>query len=147
MKTNIFVLTEDLNFFYRLNKELQHLQIKFKVLNIGNKIPDIPNSLILSTLDEMYTFENIDKIKEKILPYTKEDDFEKYILKLLATIRISKKIYSEIVFSIDPGTKHLGLVVFLDDYYLRSHTFYEKHNLIKKIQMYVNTFKEGITNP
>ncbi|UCC20229.1 MAG: hypothetical protein JSV62_02790 [Promethearchaeota archaeon] len=147
MKTNIFVLTEDLNFFYQLNKELKHLQIEFKVLNIGNKIPDIPNSIILSTMKEMYKFKNFDNIEKKILPYAKEDDFEKYIIKLLALIRISKKSYSEIVFSIDPGTKHIGLVVFLDDYYLRSHTFYETDNLIKKIHVYINTFQESITNP
>ncbi|MFX1386415.1 MAG: hypothetical protein ACFE9M_04285, partial [Promethearchaeota archaeon] len=84
MKTNIFVLTDDLNFFYRLNKELQHLQIKFKVLNKGKKIPVIPNSIILSTLEEMNEFENFDQVKTTILPYAREDDFEKYIIKLLA---------------------------------------------------------------
>jgi hypothetical protein len=140
------VLTEDLNFFYRLNKQLQYLQIEFKVLNIGKKIPDIPNSIILSTFEELHKFDNYQKVKEKILPYAKEDDFEKYIIKVLAAIKISNNNYSEIIFSIDPGTKHFGLVVFLDDYYLNSHTIYEKDILIKKVWLYINALQEGNPN-
>jgi hypothetical protein len=140
------VLTEDLNFFYRLNKQLQHLQIEFKVLNIGKKIPDIPNSIILSTFEELHKFDNYQKVKEKILPYAKEDNFEKYVIKVLAAIKIRNNNYSEIIFSIDPGTKHFGLVIFLDDYYLNSHTFYEKDKLIKKVWIYINALQEDNPN-
>ncbi|MBA7687530.1 hypothetical protein ES703_95994 [subsurface metagenome] len=141
------MLTEDLNFFYRLNKELERLQVKFEVLNIGNKIPNIPNSIILSTLKEMNNFENVDKIKGKILPYAKEDNFEQYIVKVLAGKKIGKKNYSELIFSIDPGTKHLGLVIFLDDYYLNSHTIYDYDKLINIIQTYFFALQEGNPNP
>ncbi len=147
MRTNIFVLTEDLNFFYRLNKELQQLQIKFKVLNIGNKIPNIPNSLILSTSKEMNNFEKVDKIKGKILFYEKDENFKQYIVKVLAIKKIGKKTYYELVFSIDPGTKHLGLVIFLDDYYLNSHTIYEIDSFIEKIKVYINALQESNPNP
>ncbi|MFX1308876.1 MAG: hypothetical protein ACFE8C_04200 [Promethearchaeota archaeon] len=116
-------------------------------MNKGKKIPVIPNSIILSTLEEMNEFENFDQVKTTILPYAREDDFEKYIIKLLAVTKISNKNYSEIIFSIDPGTKYLGLVIFLDDYYLNSHTLYDIENLIKKIWLYVNALEEGIPNP
>ena len=141
------MLTEDLNFFYRLNKEFKRLQLKFKVLNIGNKIPNIPNSIILSTVKEMKNFENIDGIKGKILSYAKGDDFEQYIVKVLAVNKIGNKMYSEIVFSIDPGTKHLGLVIYLDDFYLISHTIIEKDELIEKIRIYINALQENNPNP
>ncbi|MFX0003160.1 MAG: hypothetical protein ACFE9J_06715 [Candidatus Hermodarchaeota archaeon] len=143
MRTNIFVLTEDLNFFYRLNKELQRLQIKFEVLNIRTIIPDIPGSIILTTLKELNNFENLDRIKCKILPYTKEEDFEQYIVKILAIKKIGNKSYSELVFSIDPGTKYLGLVIFLDDYYLNSHTIFERDRFIEKVKVYVNALQEA----
>ncbi|MFX0040622.1 MAG: hypothetical protein ACFFCY_11270 [Promethearchaeota archaeon] len=147
MKTNIFVLTEDLNFFYRLNKELQQLQIKFKVLNLRTMIPDIPGSIILTTLKELKNFENLDRVKCNILSYAKEEDFEQYIVKILAVKKIGNKFYSELIFSIDPGTKHLGLVIFLDDYYLNSHTIFEKDRFIEVIRRYVNALQENNQNP
>lgn len=146
MRTNIFVLTDDLNFFYRLNKELQHLKIKFKVLSIVNKIPNIPNSIVLSTSKEMIKFENVEGIKGKILSYVKEENFEQYIVRVLAVNKIGNKDFSELVFSIDPGTKHSGLVIFLDDFYLNSHTIFEKNNLIEKIRIYVNALQKNNPN-
>ena len=140
------MLTEDLNFFYRLNKELEQLHIKFKVLNLGAKIPHMTNSIILSTLKEIHNFYNVDGLKEKFLFYAKEGDFDEYIVKVLAIKRIGNKIYSELVFSIDPGTKHLGLVIFLDDYYLNSHTIFEKNKLIEKIRIYINALQENNPN-
>ncbi|MFX0142610.1 MAG: hypothetical protein ACFE9C_00905 [Candidatus Hodarchaeota archaeon] len=126
-----------------MNKELQRLQIKFEVLNIRTIIPDIPGSIILTTLKELNNFENLDRIKCKILPYTKEEDFEQYIVKILAIKKIGNKSYSELVFSIDPGTKYLGLVIFLDDYYLNSHTIFERDRFIEKVKVYVNALQEA----
>ena len=147
MKTNIYVLTEDLNFFYRLNKELEHLQIKFEVLNIRTKIPDIPNSIILTTMEEISNFENIDNVKGKILSYANKEDFEQFMVKVLAAKRIGKIRYSELVFSIDPGTKHLGLVIFLNDFYLNSHTIYNRERFIEKIRMYIKSLQETNSIP
>jgi len=141
------VLTEDLNFFYRLNKELQRLQIKFKVLNTKTKIPNIPSSTILTTFKEMINFENVDRLKYKILSYAKEENFEQFIVKVLAVKKIGNKNYSELVFSIDPGTRHLGLVIFLDDYYLNSHTIFDKDRFIEKIRIYVNAIQQTNPNP
>jgi hypothetical protein len=117
------------------------------VLNIGDKIPNIPNSIILSTIKEMNKFKNVNGIEGKILYYAKEDDFEQYIVKVLAVNKIGNKSYSELVFSIDPGTKHLGLVIYLDDYYLISHTILEKDTLIEKIRIYINALQENNPNP
>ncbi len=141
------MLTEDLNFFYRLNKELQRLQIKFKVLNTKTNIPNIPTSIILTTFKEMINFENVDRLKCKILSYAKEENFEEFILKVLAVKKIGNKNYSELVFSIDPGTRHLGLVIFLDDYYLNSHTIFDKDRFIEKIRIYVNAIQQTNPNP
>lgn len=141
------MLTEDLNFFYRLNKELEHLQIKFNVLNIRSKIPDIPNSIILTTMKEMSNFENIDRVKGKILSYTNKEDFEQYMVKVLAAKKIGNIKYSELMFSIDPGTKHLGIVIYLNDFYLNSHTIYIRDRLIKKIRIYINALQENNSNP
>ncbi len=141
------MLTEDLNFFYRLNKELERLQIKFDVLNIRTKIPDIPNSIILTTLKEMSNFENVDRVKDKILSYSNEEDFEQYIVKVLAKKKIGNRNYSGLVFSIDPGTKHLGLVIYLDDYYLNSHTLYDREKFIEKVRIYIDALQDTNPNP
>ena len=95
----------------------------------------------------MNRFKNVDRMKGKILTYAKEDDFEQYIVKVLAVNKIGNKYYSELVFSIDPGTKHLGLVIFLDDYYLNSHTIFEKDRLIERIRIYINALQENNPNP
>jgi len=144
--SKIFVLTENLNFFFRLNEELKRLNIKFKVLNIGNKIPNLP-CLILTTSDEIEEIENRNNQYAKFLTYSKNEDLDKYILKVLAAYRIGyKDKYSELVFSIDPGTKHIGLVVFLDDYYLNSQTFFKKEELLNKVIKYIETFQNDAPN-
>ena len=147
MRKKIYVLTEDLSFFFRLNMELQQLKINFSVLSIRNKIPNIPNSIILSTLKEVKNFKNIKRIKGNFLTYAKEENFDQYIVKVLAVKKIGNKVHSELVFSIDPGTKHLGLVIFLDDYYLNSHTIFEIDSFIEKIKVYINALQETNPNP
>ncbi|MHA1438757.1 MAG: hypothetical protein ACTSPD_14395 [Promethearchaeota archaeon] len=142
MRNNIFVLTENLNFFYCLNRELKHLNIIFKVLNIGGKIPELP-FLILTTSEELKKFQKPGKKFPFFLAYNKEDNFEQYILKVLAAYRIGyKDVYSKLIFAIDPGTKYIGLVVFLDDIFLISHTFYNREDFFKKVKNYVNFFQK-----
>ncbi|MFX1382929.1 MAG: hypothetical protein ACFFBP_10850 [Promethearchaeota archaeon] len=110
--------------------------IKVKILNFGNKIPNIP-CLILTTSEELEKIKNPNENIVKILSYDKNEKFEKYITRLLAAYRIGyEDNYSELIFSIDPGTKNIGLVIFLDNYYLNSHTFYDIENLLKKIREY-----------
>lgn len=136
MERKIFVLTEDMSFFFQLNKELNHRNITFKILNIGNKIPEF-GALVLTTCEEFKKY-NLNYLKTEILAYDKKENFEKFMIKFIAAYKIGyKDRYSELTFSIDPGTKHIGLVVFLDDYFLISHTIYDKKDLIKKLKKYI----------
>jgi len=141
---NVLINTENLNFFYRLNKELNRLNIKFKILSGISKVPD-RSSLLLTTSAEINNFRG--KYKNlKILAYTESENFNYYILKVLAAYRIDyKENYSDLIFSIDPGLKQIGMVVFLDDYYLFSHTIYDRTKLIDLTKNYIECFQ--IDNP
>ena len=135
----LYILTEDLNFFYMLKNELDKYNIKFQILNLDAKIPTI-SSLILTTS------EDIDRLGIRIhnnyLVYFKNHDFKKFLIKVIAAFKIGhKKYYSRLTFSIDPG-KHLGLMIFLDDYYLNSYSCFEKSGIITIIQRYYETFQE-----
>ena len=140
----LYVLTEPNEFFYLLNKELNRLRVKFEVLNFNAKIPNIP--CILVTTEDKY-----EKIKSRIskkvltIVYSKNENFNRFIVKILTSYRIGKSNFSDLTFSIDPGAKHLGLVIFLDDYFLNSCTIYEKGELIKVIKEHVDALQENIT--
>jgi len=141
----LYVHTENLNFFFKLNRELNRLDIKFKILSRISKIPDIP-SLLLTTSGEIHNYRD-DYKNLKILAYTESENFSHYILKVLAAYRIDyKENYSDLIFSIDPGLKKLGLVVFLDDYYLFSHTIYDRTELIDFIKDCINCFQTDNPN-
>jgi len=142
LRNNIFILTENLNFFYLLNNELNRLNIKFKILNVRNKIPKIPNSLILTTQEEMKKFDPYYRSKVNILSYSDEENFYHYIIKVLAASRVGVGNHFELVFSIDPGSKHLGLAVFLDGFYLNSNTFYSDDDLLNKIEIYIKVLQK-----
>ncbi len=138
----LYVYTENLNFFYRINNELNRLNIKFKILNIGAKLP-FHSSLILTTSEDLQQYRNSNK-NLNFLIYSKDDNFNHYILKVIAAYRIEyKNFYSELTFSIDPGTKHIGMVVFLDDYYLNSQTTYDEKAFIMVIRDYVDCFQKN----
>lgn len=144
-RDKIYVLTENLNFFYKLNKELNQFNIPFKILTISKKIPRSP-SIVLTTIEEFKKRENYHK-KGNFLTYSSEDSFEEYILKVISAYRIGyKDHYSELTFSIDPGNRS-GLVVFLDDYYLISHCCFEIRDLIKKIKNYTQYFQKDNPDP
>jgi len=141
----LYIYTENLNFFYRLNKELKQLGIKFTILNTTAKIPD-NLSLILTTLSEISNIKNSYN-DLKFLPYSEKTSFKKYILKVLSAYRIGyKESYSHLIFSIDPGSKYIGIIIFLDDFYLMSQTLYEKRKFIEIIKNYVNCFQNENSN-
>jgi len=144
LRKKIFILTQNLNFFYKLNKELKRLKIKFKILNVGNKIHKIPNSLILTTQEEVKKFETYYKSKVNILSYSDEEIFQHYIIRVLAAAASRGGIdnHFELVFSIDPGSKHLGLAVFLDGFYLNSHTLHSDDDLLNKIEIYIKVLQK-----
>jgi hypothetical protein len=138
----LYISSENLNFFYRLNKELNQLNIEFEILNFKDKKPVIP-SLILTTVEELPKFKNNSK-NLYFLPYSYKENFEHYILKVIAAYRIEyKEFYTELLFSIDPGTKQIGIVIFLDDLFLISHTIYDKKGFIDFIKDIVNCFQNG----
>jgi len=144
LEKQIFILTEDLSFFYWICKELGSINLSFKVLNIGSRFPTISGfpSIILTTYEELPKFSNLNK-NSLFLPYIKEEKFEQFIKKVIAAYRIGyKKFYSKLLFSIDPGTKYIGLAVFLDDYYLNSHTIYGNQDLIEIIKDYITCFQK-----
>jgi hypothetical protein len=140
----LYILTENLNFFYKLNKILTEKKLSFKVLTLGIKIPSIA-SLILTTSEEFEKFEEM-KNDVNFLLYSPNDLLEEYVLKVLAAYRIEyKEIYSKLTFSIDPGKRN-GLMIFLDDYYLDSYCIYGNEELIRKIAETVNIFQKNNPN-
>ena len=142
MRSKIFLLSENLKFFYKLNKQLTSLNVAFKILNISDKIPNLP-CLILTTSEEVDKIENPNEEIVIIHAFSQEEDLHKYILKILAVCKIGyKEEYSELTFSIDPGSKHVGLAIFLDDYYLDSHTFFNIDALFKTINDYIEFLQD-----
>ena len=135
----LYILTEDLNFFYIIKSELDKYKIYFQILNLDSKIPDIP-SIILTTSNDFKTLGNKNRVD--FLVYSKNNDFGKYFLHVLAAVRIGyKKYYSTLTFSIDPGKK-LGLMVFLDDYYLDSFCCFENSDFFAIVHKYIAIFEE-----
>ncbi len=140
----LFILTENLNFFYKINKRLIEKRIKVEILNPGNKIPNAP-SIILTTRDEFKKYYNKD-LKVNFLVYSKGENFEQYLLRVIAAYRIEyKNNYLSLTFSIDPG-KRIGLMIFLDDYYLDSFCCYEKGELLAAIMNAIHTFQDSNPN-
>jgi hypothetical protein len=135
----LYILTEDLNFFYLLKRELDKYKIHFQILDLDSKIPEIP-SIILTTSNDYNKLGNKNRVN--YLVYSKNVDFGRYLLHVIAAVRIGyKNYYSSLTFSIDPGKK-LGLMVFLDDYYLDSYCCFEINDFFVIIQKYINTFEE-----
>jgi len=135
----LYILTEDLNFFFIIKSELDKYEIHFQILNLDSKIPDIP-SIILTTSNDYKKHGNKNRVN--YLVYSKNVDFSKYFLHVIAAVRIGyKKYYSTLTFSIDPGKK-LGLMVFLDDYYLDSYCCFENSDFFAIIQTYTAEFEE-----
>ncbi|MFW9770616.1 MAG: hypothetical protein ACFFEO_00400 [Candidatus Thorarchaeota archaeon] len=142
-KLPLYIFTEDLNFFYRLNKALKEKNIPFKISNIPYKIPKFP-SIILTTVKELDRLLRINN-RAIILAYSLNEKFEDYLLKVIASYRVGfKNNYNSLIFSIDPGNR-IGLMVFLDDYYFDSYCFYEEDSIIKNIHATINYFQ--INNP
>jgi len=135
----LYILTEDLNFFYLLKSELDKYKIHFQILDLDSKIPEIP-SIILTTSNDYNKLGNKNRVN--YLVYSKNVDFGRYFLHVIAAVRIGfKNYYSSLTFSIDPGKK-LGLMVFLDDYYLDSYCCFEINDFFAIIQKYIDIFEE-----
>lgn len=140
----LYILTQNLNFFYKINKRLIEKRIKAEIINPGNKIPNHP-SIILTTQDEFEKYYNKD-LKVNFLVYSKVENFEQYLLRVIAAYRIEyKNNYVSLTFSIDPGKK-IGLMIFLDYYYLDSFCCYEKDELLVAIRTFIHAFQGSNPN-
>jgi len=68
----LYILTEDLNFFFIIKSELDKYEIHFQILNLDSKIPDIP-SIILTTSNDYKKHGNKNRVN--YLVYSKNVDF------------------------------------------------------------------------
>lgn len=140
---SLYILTEDLIFFYMLKNALDKYKIEFQILNLDAKIPTL-SSLILTTSEDFDKLEV--RSRDNYLVYVKNCNFDKYLIRVIAAYRIGyKDIYSTLTFSIDPGNK-FGLMIFLDDFYLNSYCCFEKPELLRTIKSYIQAFQEDNPN-
>ncbi|MFW9945557.1 MAG: hypothetical protein ACFFDX_01895 [Candidatus Odinarchaeota archaeon] len=107
-------------------------------MNIGRNLPNTP-SLILTTSKELKRIERVNN-KTIILAYSDTQKFENYLLEILSSYRVGyKEIYSSLTFSIDPGEK-IGLMIFLDDYFLDSYCCFKEAALTHILEEYIAYF-------
>lgn len=132
MSNQIFIQTNNLHFFYKLNKALKNLNIEFKVLNFKDLNHFPPSSILLTTAKEAkkYNIKASDKVK--IVKYHENNDFNKFLFNALKIYRCGSNNHSKLLFSIDPG-KTIGLIVFLDGHFFYSKTFHSNEKLISNI--------------
>ena len=141
----IYILTENLNFFYKINNGLKDKRVQFRILTFWDKIPNIP-SVILTTAKESSQIEIVNK-DTNLLEFIDGDDINQYILKVLAVFRLGYQDYDNLIFSIDPGLNHIGIVVFLDDYFFDSSTLTDNSQVINYIKKYYDSIQQDNTNP
>ncbi|MHA1669653.1 MAG: hypothetical protein ACTSV5_03640 [Promethearchaeota archaeon] len=141
----IYILTENLNFFYKINNGLKDKRVQFRILNFWDKIPDIP-SIILTTSKESDQIEIVNK-DINLLEFIDGDDINQYILNVLTVYRLGYQDYDNLLFSIDPGLNHIGIVVFLDDYFLDSSTLTDNSQVINHIKRYIDFIQQDNTKP
>ncbi len=140
MRHLIFVVTNNSKFFYKLNKRLLKYNIKFKILNLGDPIPDT-KSIILTTGEELTYLGEYNKEKSIIIPFNMEQNFEGYIINVITAYKLGSLKYQSLTFSIDPGTKRFGLCTFVNDYFLNSHTLFNRRALINQINLYIQAIR------
>jgi len=92
----IYILTENLNFFYKINNGLKNKRVQFRILTFWDKIPNIP-SVILTTTKESSQIELVNK-DINLLEYIEGDDINQYILKVLAVYRLGYQNYDNLIF-------------------------------------------------
>ncbi|MGV9198593.1 MAG: hypothetical protein ACOC44_12105 [Promethearchaeia archaeon] len=138
--TRLYLLSNNSRFFYQINKRLSLLKIKLNIWNNWEKLPREPN-IVLTTKKEVDKVADREKDSLNLLIYEKNGNFEKFFMRVIAAYRIGfKEQYSKLLFSIDPGTKRIGLTVFLDDYFLLSKTYYHQKKLKRDIKKYIHCF-------
>lgn len=145
MKINIYLYSNDSRFFYKINTRLKQLHVPFDILNSDAKLN--VDGIILTTKKE---FNEISSKKQpnQFLIYSNTQDFEEYIMHVLATHKFGFKMrYSELIFSIDPGISKSGMAIFLDEYFLISRVLYKQEDLIENIRKFISYYNTDDSIP
>jgi len=145
LKINIYLYSNDSRFFYKINTRLKQLHVPFDILNPESKLN--VNGIILTTKKE---FDEISpkKHSNQFLIYSNIQDFEEYIMHILATHKFGfRKRYSELIFSIDPGRNKSGMAIFLDEYFLTSTVLYKQEDLIENIRKFISYYNTDDSIP
>ena len=146
LRIKIYIYSNNSRFFYKINNSLNELRIPFYVLNYGIKLRNI-KGIILTTQKE---FDGIssENLKNRFLIYQDTQDFEEYIMHVLAAHKLNfKKRYLELIFSIDPGKNNSGIAIFLDEYFLISKILHNQREFVDYIGKFISYFNSDKLKP
>jgi len=146
LRIKLYIYSNNSRFFYKINKSLNELRIPFYVLNYGVKLRNI-KGIILTTQKE---FDGIssENLKNRLLIYQDTQDFEEYIMHVLAAHKLNfKKRYLELIFSIDPGKNKSGIAIFLDEYFLISKILHNQREFVDYIGKFISYFNSDKLKP
>lgn len=146
LRIKIYIYSNNSRFFYKINNSLNELRIPFYVLNYGIKLRNI-KGIILTTQKE---FDGIssENLKNRFLIYQDTQDFEEYIMHVLAAHKFNfKKRYFELIFSIDPGKNKSGIAIFLDEYFLISKILHNQREFVDYIGKFISYFNSDKLKP
>lgn len=146
LRIKIYIYSNNSRFFYKINNSLNELRIPFYVLNYGVKLRNI-KGIILTTQKE---FDGIssENLKNRFLIYQDTQDFEEYIMHVLAAHKFNfKKRYFELIFSIDPGKNKSGIAIFLDEYFLISKILHNQREFVDYIGKFISYFNYDKLKP
>ncbi len=146
LRIKLYIYSNNSRFFYKINNSLNELRIPFYVLNYGVKLRNI-KGIILTTQKE---FDGIssENLKNRFLIYQDTQDFEEYIMHVLAAHKFNfKKRYLELIFSIDPGKNKSGIAIFLDEYFLISKILHNQREFVDYIGKFISYFNSDKLKP
>lgn len=146
LRIKLYIYSNNSRFFYKINNSLNELRIPFYVLNYGIKLRNI-KGIILTTQKE---FDGIssENLKNRFLIYQDTQDFEEYIMHVLAAHKFNfKKRYFELIFSIDPGKNKSGIAIFLDEYFLISKILHNQREFVDYIGKFISYFNSDKLKP
>lgn len=147
LRIKLYIYSNNSRFFYKINNSLNKLRIPFYVLNYGVKLRNI-NGIILTTEKEYNNTISTENQTDRFLVYSNTQDFEEYIMHVLATHKFGfKKRYFKLIFSIDPGKNKSGMAIFLDEYFLISKILYNQKDFVDNIGKFISYFNSDKLKP
>jgi len=147
LRIKLYIYSNNSRFFYKINNSLNKLRIPFYVLNYGVKLRNI-NGIILTTEKEYNNTITPENKTDRFLVYSDTQDFEEYIMHILATHKFGfKKRYFELIFSVDPGKNKSGIAIFLDEYFLISKILHNQREFVDYIGKFISYFNSDKLKP